>query len=147
MAQDPRLTLYPDWINEGLNKGSTIPARYLKSLSQQAVSLKSLFDQGTKITAGTDLVLALNLHGELSFYVNEAGLTPFQALQSATKVPAEELDLNAGVIAPGKIADIILLKANPLEDINNTTTVEKVIANGHSYSKEQLIDVTYSSKQ
>ncbi|VEL96680.1 WD40 repeat protein [Alteromonas sp. 76-1] len=147
LIEDSRLALYPDWINKSLDKGTAIPARYLKSLSQQAVSLKQLFDQGTKITAGTDLVLALNLHGELSFYVNEAGLTPFQALQSATKVPAEELDLNSGVIAPGKIADIILLKANPLEDINNTTTVEKVIANGHAYTKEQLVDVTFSGKQ
>jgi Tol biopolymer transport system component len=143
IVNDPRLTLYPDWLINRLKSGGGIPARFLKSLEQQAVSLKALFDQGTKITAGTDLVLALNLHGELSFYVNKAGFTPFEALQTATKTPAEELDLNAGVIAPGKIADIILLRANPLEDISNTLTVEKVITNGRAFTKEQLVDVTY----
>ncbi|MFT2091016.1 amidohydrolase family protein [Paraglaciecola sp. 2405UD69-4] len=146
IINDPRLALYPDWINARLKSGNSIPARFLKSLKQQAVSLKSLFDQGTKITAGTDLVLALNLHGELSFYVNEAGLTPFQALQTATKIPAEELDLNAGVIAAGKLADIVLLKANPLEDINNTLEVGSVISNGHYYTVEQLTDPRYSGK-
>jgi imidazolonepropionase-like amidohydrolase len=93
---------------------------------------------GAKIIAGTDSPDAFNLHGELETYVL-AGMTPYQALKAATVNPADALDLDAGSIEPGKLADIVLVDGNPLENIGNAHKVRQVIANGRLYSEEDLI--------
>jgi imidazolonepropionase-like amidohydrolase len=71
------------------------------------------------------------LHRELELFV-EAGLTPMQALQAATRNPARflgELD-RAGTVEPGKIANLLLLTANPLDDIRNTQKIDSVVLRG-----------------
>jgi imidazolonepropionase-like amidohydrolase len=84
-----------------------------------------------------------SLHRELELYV-KAGLTPMEALQSATIVPAKvmNLDKEVGTIqATGKRADMILSDANPLENISNIRTVRKVITiitNGRMYEGAML---------
>jgi len=90
---------------------------------------------GIPIVAGTDQVVpGHSLHRELELYV-QAGLTPLQAIQSATVVPARVmgLDRDVGTIAPGLRADLIVLDANPLADIRNIRTVRWVMANGVMY--------------
>jgi hypothetical protein len=87
---------------------------------------------GVKILAGTDLPPdGLTLHEELSLLV-EGGLTPMEALQAATRNPAEFLGRldSLGTVERGKIADLVLLDANPLEDIRNTRKIHAVIING-----------------
>lgn len=91
--------------------------------------IKAFHDGGAKLVAGTDTPIAVNLHAEIASYV-DAGLTPFQALQSATKTPAEFLGLDAGVLAKGKLADIVLIEGDPRADIANTVRVKTVISNG-----------------
>jgi len=88
--------------------------------------------------AGTDTQIAINLHAEIASYV-EAGLTPFQALQTATKTPAELLGLDAGVIAKGKLADIALVEGDPRADIANTVNVRTVISNGRVLDVKGLV--------
>lgn len=91
---------------------------------------------GVPIGAGTDTPIALaipgySLHNELAVLV-AAGLTPREALEAATIQPARffSLDDEMGSIAAGMRADLVLLHANPLVDIRNTKTIDRVIARG-----------------
>ena len=99
---------------------------------------------GVGILAGTDLpnpclAAGFSLHDELKELV-AAGLTPREALASATINPAMFLHLtdSLGTIAKGKLADLVLLDADPLVDIRNTTRIRAVIANGRAFTREQL---------
>lgn len=91
---------------------------------------------GVGILAGTDTpfpfcVPGFSLHDELELLV-EAGLSPLEALQSATIRPAEFLgrDRALGTVEQGKVADLVLLDGNPLEDIRNTRKIAAVVVNG-----------------
>jgi imidazolonepropionase-like amidohydrolase len=70
----------------------------------------------------------------------QAGLTPMQALQAATKRPAEFLGKlqTQGTIEQGKIADLVLLDANPLADIHNTQWISAVILRGKLLDRKVL---------
>ncbi|HJS52316.1 MAG TPA: amidohydrolase family protein, partial [Pyrinomonadaceae bacterium] len=99
---------------------------------------------GVGILAATDstasyVIPGFSLHDELALFV-EAGLTPMQALETATRNPAQFLgELNSsGTIEKGKLADLILLDANPLTDIKNTTRINAVIQNGRYLSRTDL---------
>ena len=100
--------------------------------------------EGVPIVAGTDslvpgVVPGFSLHDELAALA-KAGLSNRQVLESATRLPAEWLGTidDRGVIAAGKRADLLLLKANPLEDIENTRSIAGVIVGGRYYSRDEL---------
>src|SRR6185369_3106207 len=97
------------------------------------------FLAGTDAPAGYDLVPGASLHRELQLFVR-AGLTPLQALQTATLNPAVYFGKTAdwGTVAVGKAADLVVLKANPLIDIANTRAVAAVVADGRFYSPREL---------
>ena len=77
-------------------------------------------------------------HRELEIFVR-LGMTPMQAIVSATSRPAERLGLSEmGTIAPGKTADFVILDANPLEDIRNTRTISRVYLRGREVDREGL---------
>ena len=67
-------------------------------------------------------------------------MTPLAALQTATLNPAKAFHLadSVGTVAAGKWADLVLLDANPLDDITNTTTVRAVVANGRYFDRAAL---------
>lgn len=116
---------------------------YLKGLELTGKAHRA----GVKILAGTDAndtycFPGLGIHDELQELV-KAGLTPIEALKTATVNPAEYFGLSAdyGCIASGKVADLMLLDANPLEDISNTTKINKVIFNGNVYTRKELDDM------
>jgi imidazolonepropionase-like amidohydrolase len=97
------------------------------------------FLAGTDTAPGVYILPGFSLHDELANFV-EAGFTPMEALQTATSNPAKFLatESTSGSIAPGKAADLVLLNANPLDDIHNTQKIEAVIANGRLFDRAAL---------
>ncbi|MEJ7926742.1 amidohydrolase family protein [Sphingobium sp. AN641] len=135
---DPRLKLYPVWAQRSVTERSPFEGLIRPMMGGMMVSLKKMYDAGTQVVAGTDTMIATNLHAEIASYV-DAGLTPFQALQTATVNPARALNLDAGTLEAGKLADITLLEGDPRENIANTFKVKTVVANGRVLKEEELI--------
>src|SRR4030095_3910539 len=101
---------------------------------------QGLHDAGVPIVAGTDEgIPGHSVHREIELYV-EAGLTPLAALQAATIVPARAMKLDAelGTIERGKRADLVVLDANPLDDIRNIRRVRWTISDGRMYESAAL---------
>jgi len=97
------------------------------------------FLAGTDTPAGVDVLPGISLHLELERFV-AAGFTPLEALQTATLNPAifyDELG-DFGSVQPGRIADLVMLSANPLSDIRNTTAIAGVVADGRYLSSADL---------
>ena len=99
---------------------------------------------GVPLLAGTDVAVpyvfpGFSLHEELQLLV-EAGLTPLAAFRAATINPVRFLGREAdlGTIEPGKLADLVLLEANPLADIANTKTIDAVMINGRLFDRVAL---------
>ena len=99
---------------------------------------------GVRIMAGTDIAApnvfpGSSLHEDLAYLV-EAGLTPTQALQAATKNSAEFLGKlrTQGTIEQGKFADLLLLDANPLDDIHNTQKIRALVLRGKLWDRTAL---------
>ncbi|WP_257454181.1 amidohydrolase family protein [Archangium lipolyticum] len=98
---------------------------------------------GVRVMAGTDSTTpwvfpGFSLHDELELLV-QAGLTPLQAIQAATLEPARYLGMqdSLGTVEQGKVADLLVLDANPLEDIRNTTRIHSVVVRGRYISAEE----------
>ncbi len=136
--KDPRVKLYPSWAQETVTGNDPMAALIRPMMAGSLTSLKKMYDAGTLVVAGTDTMIATNLHAEIAAYV-DAGLTPFQALQTATVNSAKALNLDAGTLEAGKLADIVLLEGDPREDIANTFKVRTVIANGERHDVTDLL--------
>jgi imidazolonepropionase-like amidohydrolase len=94
------------------------------------------------ILSGTDLHNAyiypgFSLHDELQLLV-DSGLTPLDALRTATSNAASYLGLEVGEVKPGKLADLVLLGGNPLEDIRHTRSIRGVVINGRYLDRKAL---------
>ncbi|HKB96278.1 MAG TPA: amidohydrolase family protein, partial [Rhizomicrobium sp.] len=133
MRSDPRLNLDPPWL-----KAQILGTPPHLDYSGTATLVMDVQKAGGRIVAGTDQPEAMYLHSELLAYV-VFGMTPYEALRAATVTPAEFLGLDAGVIAPGKLADIVLVEGDPLENIANAHKVKRVIANGRMFTVEDLV--------
>jgi Tol biopolymer transport system component/imidazolonepropionase-like amidohydrolase len=142
---DERLGLYPLAVVSRLTdlaSGRSDPALDARIKGYEA-TIKAIASGGGRIIAGTDAPIdpyGLGLHVELESYVH-AGLTPLQALQTATINAAQALGLEGqlGTIEPGKIADLTLVAGNPLEDIRHTRDVKHTIKGGRVYAVRDLI--------
>jgi imidazolonepropionase-like amidohydrolase len=96
---------------------------------------------GVRLLAGTDignpgLVPGLSLHRELELMA-EAGMRPADVLSAATIWPAQFLNIEArsGALEPGKDADLVLLRANPLDDVRNARKIETVLLRGRFFDR------------
>jgi hypothetical protein len=101
---------------------------------------KTMEDAGVKLLPGTDSsFFGSAVHDELADFV-KAGLTPMQALQTATKNSADYLGKldSLGTVEKGKLADLVVLDANPLEDIQNVRKISAVIINGRLLDRKML---------
>jgi len=122
----------------------TLDARK-KFLQTELDVVQQLHKAGVPFLAGTDtppgvyVFPGFSLHEELQRFV-DAGFTPLEALQTATLNPARFFGMESqlGTIEAGKLADLVLLSANPLENIANTKKIISVVANGQYFDRAQL---------
>lgn len=116
--------------------------QYQKSFRNLQAFLKQFSQRGGKILAGSDApnmdLPGISLHQELQLLV-ELGMTPMQVIQAATRLPATFIrkDKDLGTVEPGKLADIIVLDADPLQDIKNIRRINTVMKEG------RVLDTTY----
>lgn len=116
------------------------PERRLRPLYDHRVqTIGVLHRAGVGVLAGSDTPGGFTLHEELELLV-EGGLSPLEALRAATINPARFLgrEQEIGSVQQGKVADLVLLTANPLEDIQNTQTIEAVMFQGHLLDRTRL---------
>lgn len=110
---------------------------YFKDMEKE---VKVLHDRGVPIVAGTDMGFpGYSLDRELELYV-EAGLTPLEALRTATVVPAlvTKQARVSGSLLPGRVADVIIVDGDPLQNIRDIRRVKMVIKDGKVYDPAQL---------
>ncbi len=143
------LLMEPNYYNlplplQALFTNMGMPAAQAKAAKPRFESLinlvKVLHDKGITMVAGTDMGFpGYSVARELELYVM-AGLTPFEALQTATIVPARvmQLDKISGSIKAGKQADLLILDADPLTEIRNIRKVFLVIKDGQQYNPGSL---------
>jgi hypothetical protein len=159
---DARMPLFPQWARESLQpvaqgRGGRGEGRggQGRGGAQPPVAtyatIRALHQAGARIIAGVDSPLVpygISLHGELEDYV-AAGLTPFQALQTATVNPARLLNADAdiGTIQVGKLADLVVVDGNPLADIQAARHVRTVIKNGEVYELSSLLRAASPTSQ
>jgi len=143
-----------DDLLPGVNRLPPPLARMLASMSwgagdpdayrtRQRASLKLLkdaVDAGLLVVAGTDKgVPGFSLQREIELYV-EGGMTPLQAIQAASILPARamRIDKEVGTLEVGKRADLVVLTGNPLSNIRNIRTARWVVANGRMWDCDVL---------
>jgi imidazolonepropionase-like amidohydrolase len=121
-----------------------LPTR-MRFVQKELEVVNAMHKAGIPFLAGTDtppgvyIFPGFSLHQELQRFV-AAGFTPMDALRTATLNPAKFLGLEneQGTIERGKLADMVLLDANPLDDIRNTQKISGVVANGRYFSRADL---------
>ena len=119
------------------------PEQRERFLAARRALLKAMADADVGLLLGSDAPQIMNVpgyaaHQEMAYLV-ESGLTPLQALQSGTVNVARYLDTpERGTLGAGKMADLVLLGGNPLENIENSTKILGVAHDGTWYDREQL---------
>ncbi|MGA2592217.1 MAG: amidohydrolase family protein [Bryobacteraceae bacterium] len=133
------------------NYGQYQLARGIFSADERVVG--GMFRASVPMMAGTDAMNpycfpGFSLHDELALMV-ESGLTALAALQAATVNPAKFLGRSAelGTVEPGRIANLVLLRADPLADIHNTTKIQAVWLGGAYFDEASLVQILQRAKQ
>jgi hypothetical protein len=121
------------------------PGRCPRTSRRPVQTMRELHRAGVTIMPGTDVAVLLvypgsSLHEELALLVEQVGMTPMEAIVSATSKPAAFFGMQAqlGTIAPGRIADLVLLDRNPLESIRHTREIAGVVQGGAYLSRDAL---------
>jgi imidazolonepropionase-like amidohydrolase len=145
-AASLRNSTYKKFIASILKEMDTDPVAYRRQFVAMELEMTlAMHRAGVPLMAGTDtaagvyVIPGFSLHQELELFV-KAGLTPMEALQTATLNPAKFLGRtrDVGTVEEGKLADLVLLDANPLDDIRNTQKISGVVLGGQYFSRADL---------
>jgi imidazolonepropionase-like amidohydrolase len=124
----------------GMSASNNAPAQVESRLLQSLRMLNVAREAGIPVVTGTDKgIPGFSLQRDIELYV-KGGMTPLQAIQAATIVPARvmKLDKDSGTIETGKRADLVILDGNPLDDIANIRAASRVVVNGQLYLSNTL---------
>lgn len=155
-ASDPRWAYIPNhlrasWVKaaqEDMNSNTVKP-----NLLAILTLVRRMHAAGVNFMAGTDspnpsILPGFGLHEELQLLVS-TGFTPMEALQAATQNPARYLNRESelGTIEVGKLADMVLLNASPLDDISNTQSIWAVVQDGRYLDRPALDSMLMAGKE
>jgi len=133
------------WREQLLQLKQETPMDWIAIYRGEMRNVAEMQRAGITLLAGSDigaplLVPGFSLHDELKLLVERAGLTPLQALQAATLSPARVMGLqdSLGSVETGRVADLLLLDANPLETIDNSRRIHAVVTNGRLLTRTDL---------
>ena len=137
----------PDRVKQALADPKAAMDRINKVYEVALPNLKKLEDAGITIAAGTDAGNIGTIHGPALFrefqLMKQAGLTNMQILQCATANAAKlfggEIGAHIGKIDSGYLADLVVLKSNPIDDIAHASDIDSVIKNGISYPADSIL--------
>jgi imidazolonepropionase-like amidohydrolase len=146
------------WVRYNVTNRSDVERLDLRELAKYPFLRRltlALEEQGVPLFVGTDTSLpglfpGRSAHLELDELV-KAGLTPYEALSAATRVPAAFLARHVagapdfGIIAPGARADLMLIEGNPLLDIRNARCIDGVVLRGRWYEVDELDELRRAS--
>ncbi|MFL5911670.1 MAG: amidohydrolase family protein [Gaiellaceae bacterium] len=147
LVTDERVTtLYPSWEYASLQAAvttakTTDQTANEQNLARQVAQIAATIRGGGRIITGTDSPIdhtAVSTHMNLRAMV-KYGLSPYEALTTATRVPGEFLEEPLGQIKPGMYADLAFLGGDPLSDISRAADVRQVMVNGTLHTVEELI--------
>lgn len=157
-VRDSRLRVLPEvlryeWLQDIADRKPLSPGGFrgwMGFFNRSASDFGRLHAAGVPLLAGTDLAVVglfpgWSLHRELELLVSDAGLTPAQALASATSVPAQVLGAadSVGTVEVGKRADLVLLDSDPLADIHNLRDIRAVLLGGRYFDKDALLRMAH----
>jgi imidazolonepropionase-like amidohydrolase len=146
VTTDPRLKYIPPAIQKRWSEAAPGAAIRSKSFERKLQVVGAMHRAGVPLLAGTDVAwvqpytyAGFSLHDELALLVR-AGLTPIESLQTATINPARFLGMekDLGTIEKGRIANLVLLDADPFADIRNTTKISEVFLAGKEFPRPTL---------
>jgi cytosine/adenosine deaminase-related metal-dependent hydrolase len=130
---------FPPQVRRAMRSGALeVPpdkqAAYHEAFPAMLRLLKAIYDAGVTIIPGTDALAGYTLHHELELYAR-AGIPPAEVLRMATWTPALVMgvDKDRGVVAPGKLADMILVDGDPTKNIQDISRITTVIKEGKVY--------------
>ena len=131
-----------DKLPERIVKAMASPPQ-VKPSATALFNLQKVWDAGIPVAMGTDAGNIGTLHGPSVFremsIMGQAGLTTLEVLRSATTNGAKATGREVGAIGPGKLADVLILDADPLANIENLSRINRVIKDGRVYSPDELI--------
>jgi imidazolonepropionase-like amidohydrolase len=155
VTTDPRLKYIPPAIQKSWSEAAAAGAAIKgKSYERKVQVVGAMHRAGVPLLAGTDagwvqpyVYAGFSLHDELAQLVR-AGLTPMESLQTATINPARFLGMekDLGTIEKGKIANLVLVDADPLTDIHNTTRISVVFLAGKEFDRAALDEMLKSAE-
>ncbi len=158
LRENPRNAYIPDELRKFWDSMGGVPDPrnddiQLRLFAHDIEIVRAMHSLGVPLLAGTDTpnpytYPGFSLHEELQFLVS-AGLSPAEALQTATLRAAEFLGIQRdfGSVEAGKVANLVLLDANPADDIRNTEKIRAVILRGKFLSREALKELLANQKR